>query len=88
MKQELCGFFDHVILCGGRYCLLKTLKQCQMLREAVIAAGRELMWHGRTKDEPAHYCSICEVWGDAQARELCYSTDQTFINIINHLSIF
>uniref|UniRef100_W5M1F1 [histone H3]-trimethyl-L-lysine(27) demethylase n=1 Tax=Lepisosteus oculatus TaxID=7918 RepID=W5M1F1_LEPOC len=44
-----------------KYCLLRTLKQCQMLKEALIAAGKEIMWHGRAKDEPAHYCSICEV---------------------------
>ncbi|XP_075395900.1 lysine-specific demethylase 6A-like isoform X2 [Tenrec ecaudatus] len=44
-----------------KYCLLKILKQCQTLREALIAAGKEIIWHGRTKDEPAHYCSICEV---------------------------
>ncbi|KAM9486728.1 lysine-specific demethylase 6A isoform 1-T1 [Clarias gariepinus] len=52
---------DHKLFEMIKYCLLKTLKQCQMLREALIAAGRELVWHGRTKDEPAHYCSICEV---------------------------
>lgn len=45
----------------SRYCLLRTLKQCQTLREALIAAGKEIIWHGRTKEEPAHYCSICEV---------------------------
>ncbi|XP_071076519.1 lysine-specific demethylase 6A-like isoform X4 [Desmodus rotundus] len=44
-----------------KYCLLKILKQCQTLREALIAAGKEIIWHGRTKDEPAHYCNICEV---------------------------
>uniref|UniRef100_A0A8C1KRX2 [histone H3]-trimethyl-L-lysine(27) demethylase n=1 Tax=Cyprinus carpio TaxID=7962 RepID=A0A8C1KRX2_CYPCA len=44
-----------------KYCLFRTLKQCQTLREVLIAAGKELVWHGRTKDEPAHYCSICEV---------------------------
>ncbi|PNJ69629.1 UTY isoform 6 [Pongo abelii] len=43
-----------------KYCLLRTLKQCQTLREALIAAGKEIIWHGRTKEEPAHYCSICE----------------------------
>uniref|UniRef100_A0A672TA49 [histone H3]-trimethyl-L-lysine(27) demethylase n=1 Tax=Sinocyclocheilus grahami TaxID=75366 RepID=A0A672TA49_SINGR len=41
------------------YCT--TFMNCQTLREALIAAGKELVWHGRTKDEPAHYCSICEV---------------------------
>ncbi|XP_071463017.1 lysine-specific demethylase 6A isoform X8 [Marmota flaviventris] len=44
-----------------KYCLLKILKQCQSLREALVAAGKEILWHGRTKNEPAHYCSICEV---------------------------
>ncbi|XP_009996168.1 PREDICTED: lysine-specific demethylase 6A isoform X1 [Chaetura pelagica] len=44
-----------------KYCLLRTLKQCQTLREALIAAGKEIVWHGRAKDEPAHYCNICEV---------------------------
>ncbi|XP_068390389.1 lysine-specific demethylase 6A-like isoform X6 [Eschrichtius robustus] len=44
-----------------KYCLMKILKQCQTLREALITAGKEVMWHGRTNDEPAHYCSICEV---------------------------
>ncbi|XP_076562266.1 histone demethylase UTY isoform X3 [Arvicanthis niloticus] len=44
-----------------KYCLLKILKQCQALREALVAAGKEVLWHGRIKDEPAPYCSICEV---------------------------
>ncbi|KAM6151412.1 lysine-specific demethylase 6A isoform 2-T2 [Rhynchocyon petersi] len=44
-----------------KYCLLRTLKQCQTLRDALVASGREIIWHGRTKEEPAHYCSICEV---------------------------
>ncbi|XP_062941239.1 lysine-specific demethylase 6A-like isoform X3 [Cynocephalus volans] len=44
-----------------KYCLLKILKQCQTLREALVAAGKEVIWHGRTKDEPAHYCKFCEV---------------------------
>ncbi|XP_067300222.1 lysine-specific demethylase 6A isoform X7 [Pseudorasbora parva] len=52
---------DHKLFEMIKYCLLRTLKQCQALREALIAAGKELVWHGRTKDEPAHYCSICEV---------------------------
>lgn len=32
-----------------------------MQRELLLAAGKELVWHGRTQNEPAHYCSICEV---------------------------
>lgn len=52
---------EHTTAFCCRYCLLRTLKQCQTLREALIAAGKEIVWHGRAKDEPAHYCSICEV---------------------------
>ncbi|KAI1899634.1 hypothetical protein AGOR_G00063800 [Albula goreensis] len=52
---------DHKLFEMIKYCLLRTLKQCQMLKEALTAAGKEVVWHGRTKDEPAHYCSICEV---------------------------
>ncbi|KAJ8256183.1 hypothetical protein COCON_G00200470 [Conger conger] len=52
---------DHKLFEMIKYCLLRTLKQCQALREALIGAGKEVVWHGRTKDEPAHYCSICEV---------------------------
>ncbi|KAM4815706.1 lysine-specific demethylase 6A-like isoform 4-T4 [Thomomys bottae] len=44
-----------------KYCLLKVLKQCQALREALVAAGKEVIWHGRTKKDPASYCCICEV---------------------------
>ncbi|XP_048458672.1 lysine-specific demethylase 6A isoform X1 [Rhincodon typus] len=44
-----------------KFCLLRTLKQCQTLRETLISTGKEIVWHGRTKEEPAHYCSICEV---------------------------
>ncbi|XP_070800343.1 lysine-specific demethylase 6A isoform X5 [Pituophis catenifer annectens] len=56
-----------------KYCLLRTLKQCQTLREALIAAGKEIVWHGRTKEEPAHYCSICEV----EVFNLVYVTNES-----------
>ncbi|XP_041807463.1 lysine-specific demethylase 6A [Chelmon rostratus] len=52
---------DHKLFEMIKYCLLRTLKQCQMQRELLLAAGKELAWHGRTQNEPAHYCSICEV---------------------------
>lgn len=26
-----------------------------------MAVGKQVIWHGRRNDEPAHYCSICEV---------------------------
>lgn len=52
---------SRIIFLHNRYCLLKVLNQCQTLREALITAGKEIMWHGRTNGEPAHYCIICEV---------------------------
>ncbi|XP_012693022.1 LOW QUALITY PROTEIN: lysine-specific demethylase 6A [Clupea harengus] len=52
---------DHKLFEMIKYCLFRTLKQCQMLKEALMGAGKVLVWHGRTKEEPAHYCSICEV---------------------------
>lgn len=44
-----------------RYCLLRTLKQCQWVKEALATAGKETVLKPRTRDEPAHYCTICEV---------------------------
>jgi len=44
-----------------RYCLLRTLKQCQWVKEALATAGKETVLRPRTRDEPAHYCTICEV---------------------------
>lgn len=44
-----------------RYCLLRTLKQCQSVKEALAAAGKETVLQSRNRDEPAHYCTICEV---------------------------
>uniref|UniRef100_A0A8C9V0I9 [histone H3]-trimethyl-L-lysine(27) demethylase n=1 Tax=Scleropages formosus TaxID=113540 RepID=A0A8C9V0I9_SCLFO len=52
---------DHKLFEMIKYCLLRTLKQCQALREALVSAGKEPVWHSRSRDEPAHYCSICEV---------------------------
>ncbi|CAG5865384.1 unnamed protein product [Menidia menidia] len=51
---------DHKLFEMIKYCLLRTLKQCQTQRETLLAGGKELVWHGRTHNEPAHYCSICE----------------------------
>ncbi|XP_037543007.1 lysine-specific demethylase 6A [Nematolebias whitei] len=52
---------DHKLFGMIKYCLLRTLKQVQMQREMLLAAGKQLVWHGKTQNEPAHYCSICEV---------------------------
>ncbi|KAG7232176.1 hypothetical protein CRUP_035775, partial [Coryphaenoides rupestris] len=32
----------------------------QVVRELLLSAGKKMVWHGRSRDEPAHYCSICE----------------------------
>ncbi|KAL1272188.1 hypothetical protein QQF64_028050 [Cirrhinus molitorella] len=52
---------DHKLFEMIKFCLLRTLKQCQTIKEALVAAGKETIWHRRGRDEPAHYCSICEV---------------------------
>ncbi|XP_053160837.1 lysine-specific demethylase 6A isoform X4 [Hemicordylus capensis] len=60
-----------------KYCLLRTLKQCQTLRDALIAAGKEIVWHGITKEEPAHYCSMCEVSKNVEVFSLIYVTNES-----------
>uniref|UniRef100_W5L1S1 [histone H3]-trimethyl-L-lysine(27) demethylase n=1 Tax=Astyanax mexicanus TaxID=7994 RepID=W5L1S1_ASTMX len=52
---------DHKLFEMIKFCLLRTLKQCQTVKEALVAAGKETIWHGRSRDEPARYCTICEV---------------------------
>ncbi|XP_062853698.1 lysine-specific demethylase 6A-like isoform X1 [Trichomycterus rosablanca] len=52
---------DHRLFEMIKFCLLRTLKQCQTVKEALVTAGKETIWHGRSRDEPAHYCTICEV---------------------------
>ncbi|XP_047211683.1 histone demethylase UTY-like isoform X2 [Girardinichthys multiradiatus] len=52
---------DHKLFEMIKYCLLRTLKQCQWVKEALTSAGKETVLRLRTRDEPAHYCTICEV---------------------------
>uniref|UniRef100_A0A3B5N115 [histone H3]-trimethyl-L-lysine(27) demethylase n=1 Tax=Xiphophorus couchianus TaxID=32473 RepID=A0A3B5N115_9TELE len=52
---------DHKLFEMIKYCLLRTLKQCQWVKEALTSAGKETVLKPRTRDEPAHYCIICEV---------------------------
>ncbi|XP_061547613.1 histone demethylase UTY-like isoform X1 [Phycodurus eques] len=52
---------DHKLFEMIKYCLLRTLKQCQWVKEALATAGKETLLRNRTRDEPAHYCTICEV---------------------------
>uniref|UniRef100_A0A3Q1H8C0 [histone H3]-trimethyl-L-lysine(27) demethylase n=1 Tax=Anabas testudineus TaxID=64144 RepID=A0A3Q1H8C0_ANATE len=52
---------DHKLFEMIKYCLLRTLKQCQWVKEALASAGKETVPRSRNRDEPAHYCTICEV---------------------------
>ncbi|TNN30062.1 Lysine-specific demethylase 6A [Liparis tanakae] len=52
---------DHKLFEMIKYCLLRTLKQCQWVKEALATAGKETVLRPRTRDEPAHYCTICEL---------------------------
>ncbi|XP_076008478.1 lysine-specific demethylase 6A-like isoform X4 [Genypterus blacodes] len=52
---------DHKLFEMIKYCLLRTLKQCQWVKEALASAGKETVLRPRSRDEPAHYCTICEV---------------------------
>lgn len=44
-----------------RHSLMRSLKLCQMTLQFVNSIGREIRWHGRGKNEAAHYCVNCEV---------------------------
>lgn len=44
-----------------KYCLLRTLKQCQLTIDFVKSVGLEIKFHGRGKNEASHYCASCEV---------------------------
>ncbi|XP_062302383.1 lysine-specific demethylase 6A-like isoform X1 [Osmerus eperlanus] len=52
---------DHKLFEMIKYCLLRTLKQSQWVMEALVSAGKETIVQPRNRDEPAHYCTICEV---------------------------
>lgn len=40
---------------------MRSLRCGQMLLDFVNNLGKEIRFHGRAKDEPAHYCVNCEV---------------------------
>ncbi|XP_035825836.1 lysine-specific demethylase 6A, partial [Aplysia californica] len=41
--------------------LMRSLRQVQMTLDLVEELKKEVKWHGRTTEEPAHYCEECEV---------------------------
>lgn len=46
-----------------RFCLLQSMKHCQVQRESLVRAGKKIAYQGRVKDEPAYYCNECDVSG-------------------------
>ncbi|XP_018421336.1 PREDICTED: lysine-specific demethylase 6B isoform X2 [Nanorana parkeri] len=44
-----------------KYCLLQSIKRCQVQRDSLIRSGKKLAYQARVKDEPAYYCNECDV---------------------------
>nr|XP_020665260.1 lysine-specific demethylase 6B [Pogona vitticeps] len=44
-----------------KYCLMQSIKHCQVQREALVRTGKKIAYQGRVKDEPAYYCNECDV---------------------------
>ncbi|XP_053574285.1 lysine-specific demethylase 6B isoform X2 [Bombina bombina] len=44
-----------------KYCLLQSIKRCQVQKDSLIRSGKKLAYQGRVKDEPAYYCNECDV---------------------------
>lgn len=42
-------------------CLMRTLWQSQKSLDNLKSNGIDSVWHGRTDNEPSHYCEICDV---------------------------
>lgn len=40
---------------------MRSLRQVRMTLDIVDQLKKEVKWHGRSSDEPAHYCEECEV---------------------------
>jgi len=41
--------------------LARSLRTGQNLLDFVSSVGKDIIWHGRAKDEAAHYCVNCEL---------------------------
>uniref|UniRef100_A0A8D0H5X5 [histone H3]-trimethyl-L-lysine(27) demethylase n=1 Tax=Sphenodon punctatus TaxID=8508 RepID=A0A8D0H5X5_SPHPU len=44
-----------------KFCLLQSIKHCQVQRESLVRSGKKIAYQGRVKDEPAYYCNECDV---------------------------
>ncbi|CAL1541948.1 unnamed protein product [Lymnaea stagnalis] len=55
------GFSDPKLYNAIKITLMRSLRQVRMTLDFVEELKKEVKWHGRTPDEPAHYCEDCEV---------------------------
>ncbi|XP_059163060.1 histone demethylase UTY-like isoform X2 [Physella acuta] len=55
------GFSDPKLYNAIKTTLMRSLRQVRMTLDIVDQLKKEVKWHGRTSDEPAHYCEECEV---------------------------
>ncbi|KAM4040090.1 lysine-specific demethylase 6B isoform 2-T4 [Anomaloglossus baeobatrachus] len=44
-----------------KYCLLQSMKRCQIQRDRLMRSGKKIAYQSRVKDEPAYYCNECDV---------------------------
>ncbi|KAI8772287.1 lysine-specific demethylase 6A-like isoform X4 [Biomphalaria glabrata] len=55
------GFSDPKLYNAIKTTLMRSLRQVRMTLDFVEDLKKEVKWHGRTSDEPAHYCEECEI---------------------------
>lgn len=56
-----------------KYCLMQSIKHCQVQRESLVRSGKKIAYQGRVKDEPAYYCNECDVSSPPWPAYGCYS---------------
>lgn len=44
-----------------KYCLLQSMKRCQIQRDRLLRSGKKIAYQPRVKDEPAYYCNECDM---------------------------
>ncbi|CAG2164826.1 unnamed protein product [Oppiella nova] len=68
-----------------RNSLMRSLKLCQMTLQYVESVGREIRWHGRGKNEAAHYCVNCEcsTWLSILPADTTLANEGNFVNSCN-----
>lgn len=62
-----------------RHTISLSLQQCFLVLDLLCQLGREVKWHGRTDNEVAHYCNVCEV----EVFNLLFVTQQDRKNVVH-----